>query len=119
MISFISFSNQSKYPENNPFLLKQNNTNYICTIVKELRFYPSKNIICYTGIQFKISNNYSVTGRGEGDLRHTIKCEIEYESGGRPVFGIWFGKNFKQYVIESKESPTKAANEYLRVSTPF
>ncbi|CAB5199737.1 unnamed protein product [Rhizophagus irregularis] len=113
-----SYSDLSKYPENNPFLPKQNNTNYTCTIVKE-GFYPSKNIICYTGIQFKISDNYSVTGRGEGDLRHTIKCEIEYESDGRPVFRIWFGKNFKQYVIESKESPTKAANEYLRVSTPF
>ncbi|PKC56250.1 hypothetical protein RhiirA1_474273 [Rhizophagus irregularis] len=112
-----SYSDLSKYPENNPFLPKQNNTNYTCTIVKE-GFYPSKNIICYTGIQFKISDNYSVTGRGEGDLRHTIKCEIEYESDGRPVFRIWFGKNFKQYVIESKESPTKAANEYLRRKNP-
>ncbi|GBC44604.2 hypothetical protein GLOIN_2v1778530 [Rhizophagus irregularis DAOM 181602=DAOM 197198] len=120
----MSSSNQSKYPENNPFLLKQNNTNYTYTIIKE-GFYPSKNIICYTsarsrnGTQFKIPNKYLVqTSWGRGNLRHTIKCEIEYELDGQPVFRIWFEKNFQQYVVESKESPTKAANEYLRSKNP-
>ena len=113
--------NQNKYPENNPFSLKQNNTNYTYTIIKE-GFYPPKNIICYTSArsrnktQFKIPDEYLVqTSWGRGNLRHTVKCEIEYESDGQPVFRIWFEENFQQHVIKSKESPTRAANKYLQV----
>lgn len=114
----MSSIDQSKYPEANPFSLKQNNTNYTYTIIKE-GFYP-KNITHFTsarsrnGTQFKIPNNYLVqTSWGRGNQRHTVECEIEYESD-EPVFRIWFGENF-QYLVESKESPTKVANDYLQV----
>jgi hypothetical protein len=113
----MSSINQSKYPEANPFSLKQNNTNYTYTILEE-GFYPKST--CFTsarsrtGIQFKVPNNYLVqTSWGRGKLRHTVKCEIEYESDG-PVFRICFGEDF-QYIVESKESPTRVANEYLQV----
>jgi hypothetical protein len=116
---------QSKYPKDNPFSLKQNNTNYTYTIIQE-GFYPSKDIICYTsarsknGTQFKIPNNYLVqTNWGRGKSQHTVECEIEYESNGCPVFRILFEENFQQCIVESKESPTKAANEYLQVSIFF
>jgi hypothetical protein len=60
----MSFINQNKYPKVNPFSLKQNNTNYTYTIIKE-GFYP-KNITHFTSAhscnrtQFKIPNNYLV-----------------------------------------------------------
>jgi hypothetical protein len=116
----MSSLNENKYPQTDIFSLKQNNTTYTYTIISE-GFYPPKNILCYTsarsrnGTQFKIPNNYLVrTSWGRGDLRHTVECEIEYESN-RPVFRILFEENFQQQVVESKESPTKAANEYLQV----
>ncbi|RIB30086.1 hypothetical protein C2G38_2153710 [Gigaspora rosea] len=38
---------ENKYPKNNPFSLKQNNTIYTYHIINE-GYYPSKDIICYT-----------------------------------------------------------------------
>ncbi|RIB07706.1 hypothetical protein C2G38_2213620 [Gigaspora rosea] len=53
----------SKYPEDNPFSLKQNNTTYTYNIISK-GFYPSKNKTCYTstrsrdGTTYRISDNY-------------------------------------------------------------
>ena len=115
----MSFLNENKYPNINIFSLKQNNTTYTYTIISE-GFYPPKSMIHYTsarsrsGTQFKIPNNYLVrTSWERGNSQYIVECEIEYELNG-PVFRILFEKNFQQ-VVESKESPTKAANEYLQV----
>ena len=114
----MSFLNQSKYPEANPFSLKQNNTIYTYTIIKE-GFYPPKNIVHYTsarsrnGTRFKIPNDYLVkTSWGRGNSRHTVECGIEYGLDKQPVYRIWFEENFQQHIVESNESSTKAANEY-------
>ncbi|CAG8542378.1 16047_t:CDS:2 [Cetraspora pellucida] len=90
---------QSKYPENNPFSLKQNNTNYKYHIINE-GFYSSKN----------------KTSWGRNKSHHTVECEIEYEQDGS-VFIIRFEENSQQYVLNSKKSPTAVANDYLKVST--
>ncbi|CAG8766214.1 3969_t:CDS:2 [Cetraspora pellucida] len=115
--------NQNKYPENNPFTLKQSNTNYNYHIINE-GFYPSNSKIYYTsarscsGTKYKIPDNYLVqTSWGRGKSWHIIECEIEYDSDG-PVFRIRFNENSQNYVIESKESSTAVANNYLQKKNP-
>jgi len=112
---------QSKYPEDNPFSLQQNNTTYTYTIISE-GFYPPTSIVHYTavhsrnGIRYKIPDNYLVQTRwGRGRSKHIIECEIKYEIN-KPVFIIRFEDNGQKFVIESKDSSTKAANEYLQVN---
>ncbi|CAG8694851.1 11930_t:CDS:1, partial [Dentiscutata heterogama] len=72
---------QSKYPEDNPFSLKQNNTTYTYTIISE-GFYPPTSIVHYTAAfsrnrtKYKISDNYLVQTRwGRGWSKHVIECE--------------------------------------------
>ncbi|CAG8665486.1 217_t:CDS:2 [Cetraspora pellucida] len=115
---------QSKYPENNPFSLKQNNTNYKYHIINE-KFYPPKNKVWYTlassynKTQYKALDSYLVrTSWGRNKSHHTVECEIEYEQDG-PVFIIRFEENSQQYVLNSKKSPTAIANNYLKVSEVF
>ncbi|CAG8760946.1 24299_t:CDS:2, partial [Cetraspora pellucida] len=111
--------NQNKYPENNPFMFKQSNTNYNYHIINK-GFYPSNSKIYYTsarshsGTKYKIPDNYLVqTSWGRGKSQHIIEYEIEYDSDG-PVFRIRFNENSQHYVIESKESSTAVANNYLQ-----
>ncbi|CAG8624734.1 10817_t:CDS:1, partial [Dentiscutata heterogama] len=110
---------QSKYPENNPFSLKQNNTNYKYHIINE-GFYPPKNKVWYTSAfsynktQYKALDSYLVrTSWGRNKSHHTVECKIEYEQDG-PVFIIRFEENSQQYVLNSKKSPTAVANDYLK-----
>ncbi|CAG8600876.1 6082_t:CDS:2 [Cetraspora pellucida] len=77
-------SDLSKYPEDNPFSLKQNHTTYTYTIISE-RFYPP-DIVRYTsahsrnGTKYKIPDNYLVqTKWGREKSRHVVECEIEYD----------------------------------------
>ncbi|CAG8731300.1 19119_t:CDS:2, partial [Racocetra persica] len=50
---------------------------------------------------------------GQGRSQHEIECEIKYETDG-PVFIIRFEENGQNFIIKSKESVIKAANEYLK-----
>ncbi|CAG8574635.1 14373_t:CDS:2, partial [Racocetra fulgida] len=43
-----------------------------------------------------------------------IECEIKYELNG-PIFRIIFQEGSQKYVIESKESPSATANNYIQV----
>ncbi|CAG8626358.1 3372_t:CDS:2 [Cetraspora pellucida] len=78
-------------------------------------------MLCYTSnhntgsgkTQYKISDGYLVETSWGRKLRHTIECEIEYDSEG-PVFIIRFNKNSQQHVIQLKESSSNVATEYLR-----
>ncbi|CAG8787681.1 7451_t:CDS:2, partial [Racocetra fulgida] len=96
--------NQSKYPENNPFSLKQNNTKYKYHVINE-GFYPPKDKICCTvassrnGSKYRVLNNYLV--------------QTKYKQDG-PIFIIRFEENSQQYVLKSKKSPTNIANDYLQ-----
>jgi hypothetical protein len=115
---------RNKYPEKNPFSLRQNNTKYTYNIINE-GYYPPKNMLCYTSnhntgsgkTQYKIPDRYLVETSWGRKSRHTIECEIEYDSEG-PVFIIRFNENY-QHVIQSKESSSNIANEYLQVSTTY
>ncbi|CAG8687476.1 3402_t:CDS:10, partial [Gigaspora margarita] len=81
-------------------------------------YYPSKDIICYTSSHtrnktwYKVPDNYIVETSWEKG--HIVECEIEYQSN-KPVFRIKFKENSQQYIIESNESPSKVANDYLNV----
>ncbi|RIB17717.1 hypothetical protein C2G38_2186582 [Gigaspora rosea] len=112
---------RNKYPENNQFSLKQNNTKYTYNIINE-GYYPSNNILRYTSshntssskTQYKIPDGYLVeTSWGRGKSRHIVECEIEYNPEG-PVFRVRFNESSQQLVIESNESSSKVANEYLQ-----
>lgn len=112
---------ENKYPENNPFSLKQNNTSYKYHIINE-GFYPPKDKICHTsarsrnGMQYKIPDNYIVqTSWGRGRSKHVVECEIEYEFDG-PIFKIKFEENSQLHIIKSKESPSTVSNDYIQVS---
>ncbi|RIB14849.1 hypothetical protein C2G38_2193924 [Gigaspora rosea] len=106
---------ENKYPKNNPFSLKQNNTIYTYHIINE-GYYPLKDIICYTSshtrnkTRYKVPDDYIVKTSWGKD--HIVECEIEYQSN-KPVFRIKFKENSQQYIIESNESPSKVANDYL------
>ncbi|CAG8754853.1 10931_t:CDS:2, partial [Racocetra fulgida] len=66
----------------------------------------------------KILDNYLVQTRwGRGRSKHIIECEVKYEIN-KPVFIIRFEDNGQKFVIESKDSSTKAANEYLQKRNP-
>ncbi|CAG8641966.1 27921_t:CDS:2 [Dentiscutata erythropus] len=111
--------NQSKYPENNPFTLKQNHTKYKYHIINK-EFYPLQNKIHYTsatshsGNKYKILEGYLVqTSWGRSKSHHIVEYEIEYEQDGL-VFIIRFEENSLQYVLKSKKSPTAVANDYLQ-----
>ncbi|CAG8681492.1 8224_t:CDS:2, partial [Racocetra fulgida] len=111
---------QNKYSDNNPFSVKQNNTTYKYHIINE-GFYPPKDKLCYTSVrshnggQYKIPDNYLVqTSWGRNKSKHIIECKIKYELNG-PIFRIRFQEDSQQYIIESKESPSAAANNYLWV----
>ncbi|RIB25583.1 hypothetical protein C2G38_2165585 [Gigaspora rosea] len=111
-------------PENNPFTIKQNHTNYKYHIINE-GFYPPQNKIHYTlatsrsGDKYKIPEGYLVqTSWERSKSHHMLECEIEYEQD-RPVFIIRFEENLQQYVLKSKKSPTKVANDYLQVILKF
>ncbi|CAG8579075.1 8930_t:CDS:2 [Cetraspora pellucida] len=115
--------NQNKYSKNNPFTLKQSNTNYNYHIINE-GFYPSNSKIYYTlahshsETKYKIPDNYLVqTSWGREKSQHIIECEIEYDLDG-PVFRIRFNENSQHYVIESKEFLTAVANNYLQKKNP-
>ncbi|CAG8729545.1 505_t:CDS:1, partial [Dentiscutata heterogama] len=91
-----------KYPEDNPFSLKQNNATYTYTIISE-GVYPSKNKTCYTsahsrnGTSYRIPDNYVVQTRwGRGRSQHVIDCEIKYEID-RPVYIIRFEKDEQSF----------------------
>ena len=108
---------QLNYSASNVLKLKQNNTCYSYTIIKE-GFYPSNDIHRYTSAhnnsQFKIPDNYLVqTSWGKGVSRHVVKCEINYVELV-PVFKVYFGKNFQGFVT-STQSPLNATNSYLQV----
>ncbi|CAG8686405.1 14824_t:CDS:2, partial [Cetraspora pellucida] len=114
---------QCKYPEDNPFFLKQNNTTYTYTIISE-GFYPPTSIVCCTsshshnGIQYKISDNYLVQTKWDRKKsHHIVECEIKYEMN-KPVFRIKFEENVQTFVMESKESATDVANKYLQKKNP-
>ncbi|CAG8700594.1 22826_t:CDS:2, partial [Dentiscutata erythropus] len=114
---------QSKYPENNIFSLKQNNTNYKYYVINE-GFYPPKDKICYTtasscnGSKYRVLNNYLVqTSWGRSKSRHIVKCEIEYEQDDL-IFIIRFEENSQQYILKSKKFSTTIANNYLQKKCP-
>ncbi|CAG8487247.1 15776_t:CDS:1 [Dentiscutata heterogama] len=116
--------NQNKYPENNPFSVKQNNTIYKYHIINE-GIYPPKDKLSFTsarshnGIKYKIPDNYLVqTSWGRCNSNHKIECEIKYELNGS-IFRIRFQEDSQQNIIESKESPSAAANNYLWVRLIF
>ncbi|CAG8792542.1 3637_t:CDS:2, partial [Gigaspora margarita] len=113
----------SKYPENNPFLLKQNNTIYKYHVINE-EFYPPENKVCYTaassrdGTRYEVPDNYLVqTSWRRTKSCHMVECEIMYEQDG-PVYIIRFEKNSQQYVLKSKKSSTAVANDYLQKKCP-
>ncbi|CAG8747226.1 6594_t:CDS:2, partial [Cetraspora pellucida] len=92
---------RNKYPENNPFSLKQNHTKYTYNIINE-GHYSLKNILRYIlthssiKAQYKISDGYLVeTSWGRKKSKHKVECEIEYESDG-PIFRIRFEENSQQ-----------------------
>ncbi|CAG8726503.1 1959_t:CDS:2 [Cetraspora pellucida] len=86
--------NQNKYSENNPFSVKQNNTIYKYHIINEGIYLP-KDKLSFTSTQ----------------------CKIKYELNG-PIFRIRFQEDSQQNIIESKESPSAAANNYLWKKNP-
>ncbi|CAG8813222.1 7549_t:CDS:2, partial [Dentiscutata erythropus] len=87
-----------KYPEDNPFSLKQNNATYTTS--------------------YRIPDNYVVQTRwGRGRSQHVIDCEIKYKIDG-PVYIIRFEKDEQSFVITSKKSVTKVVNEYLKKRNP-
>ncbi|CAG8790491.1 30613_t:CDS:2 [Gigaspora margarita] len=94
--------NPNKYPEDNPFSVKQNNTYYLQT-------------------RYKIPDNYLIqTSWGRGKSKHIIECEIKYKLDG-PIFIVRFQKDSQQYILESKESPKKERERKPRSSSfrPF
>lgn len=108
---------QQNYPASSILKIKQNNTYYTYTIIKE-GFYPSNDILCYTSArstnQFKIPDDYVIhTSWGKGISSHIVQCEINYIDSV-PVFIIRFGEGFQNY-ISSTTSATNAANTYLQV----
>ncbi|CAG8836681.1 15498_t:CDS:2, partial [Gigaspora margarita] len=111
---------RNKYSEKNPFSFRQNNTKYTYNIINE-GYYPPKNMLCYISnhntssgkTQYKILDGYLVETSWRRKSRHTIECEIEYNSEG-PVFIIRFNENSQQHIIQSKESLSNIATEYLR-----
>ncbi|RIB08006.1 hypothetical protein C2G38_2212765 [Gigaspora rosea] len=114
---------QSKYPKNNPFLLKQNNTIYKYYVINE-GFYPPENKVCYTvassrdRTRYEVPDNYLVQTRwGRAKSRHMVECKIMYEQDG-PVYIIRFEKNSQQYALKSKKSSTAVANDYLQKKCP-
>ncbi|CAG8840788.1 39077_t:CDS:2, partial [Gigaspora margarita] len=113
--------NQSKYPENNPFLLKQNNTLYKYHVINE-GFYPLENKVCYTAAgscnrtRYEVPDNYLVqTSWERTKLCYIVECEIIYKQDG-PVYIIRFEENSQQYALKSKKSSTAVANNYLQVN---
>ncbi|RIB12529.1 hypothetical protein C2G38_2200402 [Gigaspora rosea] len=77
---------RNKYPEKNPFSLRQNNTKYTYNIINE-EYYPPKNMLRYTSnhntssgkTQYKIPDGYLVETSWRRKSRHTIECAIEYD----------------------------------------
>ncbi|CAG8748573.1 6104_t:CDS:2 [Gigaspora margarita] len=98
----------------------QKNTKYTYNIINK-GYYPPKNILRYTSnhntssgkTQYKILDRYLVETSWGRKSQHTIECEIEYDSE-EPVFIIRFNENSQQHVIQSKESSSNVATEYLR-----
>ncbi|CAG8836265.1 29190_t:CDS:2, partial [Gigaspora margarita] len=94
--------NPNKYPEDNPLLVKQNNTTYKFTLLT----------------RYKIPDDYIVqTSWGRGKSKHIIECEIKYELDG-PIFIVRFQEDSQQYILELKESPSNVANKYLWKKNP-
>ncbi|CAG8850984.1 11432_t:CDS:2, partial [Gigaspora margarita] len=115
--------NPNKYPENNPFSVKQNNTTYKYHIISE-GIYSLKNTLCYTSARsynktrYKIPDDYLVqTSWEKGKSKHIIECEIKYELD-RPIFIVRFQEDSQQYILELKEFPSNAANKYLWKKNP-
>src|SRR6185437_15620203 len=91
--------NPNKYPEDNPFSVKQNNTTYKYHIISE-EIYSPKNRLCYTSARshnntrYKIPDDYLIqTSWGRGKSKHIIECEIKYELDG-PIFIVRFSRRF-------------------------
>ncbi|CAG8817734.1 9576_t:CDS:2, partial [Racocetra persica] len=115
--------NPNKYPEDNPFSVKQNNTTYKYHIISE-GIYPPKNRLCYTSARshnntrYKIPDDYLIqTSWGKGKSKHIIECEIKYELN-EPIFIVRFQEDSQQYILESKKSPSDTANKYLWKKNP-
>ena len=111
----MSNDTQLNYPASEILRLKQNNTCYIYTIIKE-GFYPPSDILQYTSArscnnsQFKIPDDYLIqTSWGKGGSRQTVQCEINYVEKV-PIFKIYFGDNF-QICVKSVQSASNAAFE--------
>ncbi|CAG8848403.1 18971_t:CDS:2, partial [Gigaspora margarita] len=118
--------NPNKYPEDNPFLVKQNNTTYKYHIISEGIYLP-KNTLYYTSARshnktrYKIPDDYLVqTSWGRGKSKHIIEYEVKYELDG-PIFIVRFQEDSQQYILESKESPKKERERKHRSSSfrPF
>src|SRR5687767_10147909 len=110
-------SNEEEDYPNNPIIkYKEKRRSYSYEIISEGK-YPKPSICAYTDIQhkYKIPNGYEIkTTWGCGKKNTTVRCTISYYEN-KPLFRIYYGINFSNYV-ESKKSASQAASFFVKAS---
>ncbi|CAG8596827.1 19188_t:CDS:2 [Racocetra persica] len=105
------------YPKNSIILYKEKNRSFIYKIIKE-GIYPMAPILKYTLApnKYEIPDNYIVeTTWGHKTNKQTIKSQINYISG-TPTFYIYYGSNFKNYIVSNKSSSHAATLLHQRTT---